>query len=118
MSDNEVNANVATLRATLQQVEAQLARGTLPTAGLEDLKSAVDDIRFRLWGVLTSENAQEYQFFRERFRIRRATEICFGLATDLDAGTLTSKHEELPDLAGAALQLAARIQNPAGKLHK
>ncbi len=110
MSEPGDSTHVTTLRATLQSIESQLAKGTLPPAGMEDLKSAVDEVRFRLWGVLTSDNAKEYQFFRERFRIRRAAEICLGLAGDLESGSLSSDHDELPDLAGAALQLAARIQ--------
>ncbi len=95
---------VITLRSSLKTIDEQLGSGALTPDRVEDIKSAIDDIRFRLWGVLTASNPAEYQAFRERFRLRRATEICHGLATDIVEQRLTPSHREATELR-AALQL-------------
>jgi hypothetical protein len=111
MSEPGARDPVATLRETLRAIEGQLSRGVLPPDGMEDLKSAVDDVRLRLWGVLTAGNPEDYRAFRERFRLRRATEICRGLAADLDGGQLAATHPELGELAIAAERLANQIRD-------
>ena len=115
MSEPAASDPVATLRESLRAIEGQLSRGVLPPDGMEDLKSAVDDVRLRLWGVLTAGNPEDYRNFRERFRLRRATEICRGLAIDLDGGQLQATHPELGDLAAAAERLATRIRGGRGE---
>jgi hypothetical protein len=101
--------SVATLRATLSAIDAQLTAGSLAADGLADLKSAIDDVRLRLWGALMTNDPQDYNGFRQRFRLRRATEICRGVATDLAQGALPRTHDELPGLGAAAHELATRI---------
>ncbi|HEY7682144.1 MAG TPA: hypothetical protein VH879_05840 [Gemmatimonadales bacterium] len=100
---------VVTLRSALATVDAQLASGTLPPERVEDIKSAIDDIRFRLWGVLTATSSGEYQAFRERFRLRRAAEICNGLAQEFADGRLASGHREVTDLREAVEHLARSL---------
>jgi len=100
---------VLALRSALSGIEQRLASGSLPGEGLEDLKSAIDDVRLRLWGVLTAANRDEYQLFRERFRIRRATEICHGLLADLRTSAVGSSHRELGELRDAAQALVTQI---------
>jgi len=100
---------VVTLRSSLKTIDEQLGSGALSPDRIEDIKSAIDDIRFRLWGVLTASGPTEYQAFRERFRLRRATEICHGLATDIAEKRLTPGHREASELRAALQQLLARL---------
>jgi len=100
---------VVTLRSSLKTIDEQLGSGALSPDRVEDIKSAIDDIRFRLWGVLTASNPAEYQAFRERFRLRRATEICHGLAADISDNRLTPSHREAAELRAALQQLLARL---------
>ncbi|HWA56130.1 MAG TPA: hypothetical protein VG692_02695 [Gemmatimonadales bacterium] len=100
---------VVTLRSSLRTIDEQLGNGALTPDRVEDIKSAVDDIRFRLWGVLTASSPQEYQAFRERFRLRRATEICHGLALDISEGRLTPTHREAAELRAALSDLLSRL---------
>lgn len=100
---------VVTLRSSLKTIDEQLGSGALTPDRVEDIKSAIDDIRFRLWGVLTASNPAEYQAFRERFRLRRATEICHGLAVDINEKRLTPSHREADELRAALQQLLARL---------
>ena len=100
---------VANLHAILQALESRVASGEVPPEGLADFKSSVDDLRLRLWGLMSAGTANDYRAFQERFRLRRTKEICEGVAAELRAGTLSNRHEELRPLAEAASDLARAI---------
>ena len=100
---------VLTLNSTLEAIEVRFAQGEVPLEGLETLKSSVDDFRLRVWGVLAAASADDYRSFQERFRIRRAEEICRGVGSDLRAGKMSGVHSELPELAEAAGLLTRSI---------
>ena len=89
MAEPSFVEQVATLNATLNAIEARLARGQAPVEGLEDFKSALDDVRLRLWGLLSAAGGDDYKGFQERFRIRRATEMSRGLGGDLRTGAIS-----------------------------
>jgi hypothetical protein len=101
---------VASLRAMLDTLDGQLADGDLRTAGLEELKSALDDLRLRAWGLLTAANSEDPHGFQERFRTRRGTEMCRALSSDVRTGRLTSRQADLPALSAAARDLAAAVK--------
>ena len=109
MPDFSAAESVATLQTELRYIDAKLNDGSLLPAGLVDLKSAVDDVRLRLWGALLAEEPKDYNTFRQRFRIHRAMEICESVAADLLDGALPWTHPELQALAGAAANLARCI---------
>jgi len=100
---------VLNLNSTLEAIEVRFAQGEVPLEGLEALKSSVDDFRLRVWGVLAAASADDYRSFQERFRIRRAKEICRGVGSDLRAGKMSGVHSELPELAEAAGLLTRSI---------
>ena len=104
---------VAAFNGVLQQIEARVATGEVGREAVQDFKSAVDDLRLRLWSVLSTGSANDYRAFQERFRIRRAKEICVGLEDDLHAGALNPRNEELGPLGHAAGRLADKIQSLA-----
>ena len=109
MAESSPIPSVVTLRSALETVDAQLANGTRPPERVEDIKAAIDEIRFRLWGVITASGPGEYQAFRERFRLRRATEIAQGLAADFADGRIASTHREMSDLREALQHLLAAL---------
>ncbi len=80
-----------------------------PPDGLQDLKSAVDDVRLQLWGVLMSCSAQGEKDFNERFRLRRAGEILQGIVNDVDAGRLKLVSKEAAELGVVARDLGRRV---------
>jgi hypothetical protein len=100
---------VANLHSTLQALESRIASGEVPMDGLAEFKSSVDDLRLRLWGLMSAGTANDYRAFQERFRLRRTREICEGVAGDLRAGTMSIRHDELRPLAEAASDLARTI---------
>ena len=114
MPEPTVAEQIDSLHRTLQSLEGRIASGEVPVEGLADFKSSVDDFRLRLWGLLSAGSANDYRAFQERFRLRRTREICQGVATELRAGTLSPKHEELPTLGHAAGELARSIADLEG----
>jgi len=114
MSDTSFAAQIATFNTILEVIETRVARGEVPRESVADFKSSVDDLRLRLWSVLGTGRANDYRAFQERFRLRRAKEICRGLEDDLQAGELSSRHEELRPLGQAAESLAGRIEALVG----
>ena len=99
---------MGTIRATLQAIEAQLDKGRIPRAALEDFKRAVDDVRLRVWSIMASASTDDPAPL-ERFRIRRAVDIVSGLADDAASGAVQMTHREWADL-WAAIQRLRRGQ--------
>jgi hypothetical protein len=110
MAEPSFGEHVATLGSTLRAIEVRLALGRPAVEELEDFKSALDDMRLRLWGLLGAAGGDDYQGFQERFRIRRATEMCRGLGGDLRAGSVSGRHAELNNLREAAAELGHSIE--------
>lgn len=94
------------VRELMEQLELM---GPGEPEGLADLKSAVDEVRLRLWGVLMAANSPRDKAFRERFRLRRAGEILQGIMADAEAGRLSLIYPEAGELGVAARELGRRV---------
>ena len=110
MSDPTFASQLSGLTAALESFESRIITQEVPKESLAGLKSAVDDLRLRLWGVLSTGSADDYRGFQERFRLRRATEICEDIESELGTGLMNPRHEELRRLGEAASALAQRIK--------
>lgn len=110
MAEPSFGDQMATLNSTLSAIEVRLALGRAPVEGLEDFKSALDDMRLRLWGLLSAAGGADSRGFQEQFRIRRATEMCRDLGSSLQAGSLSGRHRELTSLREAASELSRKIE--------
>jgi hypothetical protein len=110
MSQYPWSDQMASISTTLHTLEQRVAQGDVAAPGLEEFKSAVDDLRLRAWGLLMASNADDYALFQERFRIRRGKEICQSLGIDLQSGALSGRHPELPELREAAVHLATAVE--------
>jgi len=106
---------VTALNSALQAIEKRMSQGEIPSGALAEFKSSVDDLRLRLWGLLSAGSANDYRAFQESFRLRRAKEICRGLDADIRSGSMSSRHEELPPLGAAAGDLARSIAGLTGR---
>ena len=109
MAEPSFAEQVTTFNTALQAIEKRMSEGDIPSGALTEFKSSVDDLRLRLWGLLSTGSANDYRAFQESFRLRRAREICRGLDTDLRSGSMSPRHEELPPLGAAAGDLARSI---------
>jgi hypothetical protein len=110
MAEPSFADQMASLNSTLSAIEVRLALGRAPSEGLEGFKSALDDMRLRLWGLLSAGGGPDARSFQEQFRIRRAMEMCSGLSGDLHAGNLSGRHPELIGLRVVAAELADKIE--------
>jgi hypothetical protein len=109
MAEPSFANQMATLNSTLRAIEVRLALGRAPVEGLEEFKSALDDMRLRLWGLLSVAGGKD-SGFQELFRIRRATEMNRGLGSELRAGSISGRHRELVGLRNAATELVESIE--------
>jgi hypothetical protein len=100
---------VGIIHTTLTQLEVQVAEGSANAPALEDLKSALDELRLRAWGLLMATGAEDYQGFQERFRLRRTREMCSAITNDLKAGRLSLSNPELPPFGQATRESATTI---------
>jgi hypothetical protein len=98
---------VATISSVLRMLENQAASGDLAASGLEEFKSALDDLRLRAWGLLMATSAEDNHLFQQRFRIRRGKDMC--LIADLGTGQLSGRHPELLELGAAGRDLASAV---------
>ena len=69
-----VQEELTRMRIILQDLEARLDAGEVPPEGLPEFKSTVDEIRLRVWGLLTAAGTEAPREAVERFRLRRAAE--------------------------------------------
>ena len=109
MPDSPLADSVAMLRGVIQLIDTKLATGNLPPEGLTDLKSAVDDLRLKLWALLVADDSQDYQAYRRRFRLQRAREICRTVVADLRDETPSWTQAEVADLTAVVQELAMRL---------
>jgi hypothetical protein len=105
--------SVASIRATLQAVQAQLSQPGLQREAVEDVKRAVDDLRLRVWANLTASGAADPEAVLLRFRLRRAIDLCRGVDEDLDGYPLGANQREVLELLDLTRHLATRLNNLA-----
>ena len=104
---------VPSIRATLQSVEAQLAKPGLTRCAVEDVKRAVDDLRLRVWANLAASGATDPEGVLLRFRLRRAIDLCRQVDQDLDGYPLGANQRELLELRQLTHYLMLRLTRVA-----
>jgi hypothetical protein len=101
---------IGNLQIAVTAFERQLgALEAVPTAGLEEVKTALDDLRLRIWTVLMAQNSANSQQYLDRFRLRRAAENLQLLAFDIDAGRLQVTKKESDELIGSIEELQKKL---------
>lgn len=109
MTEPMVRQQVDSMRLTLQAVEMQLGSGGLHAAALDDLKSAVDDIRLRIWAIMSASAEGNDGLAIERFRLRRGIDVCSKLGEEFRTGSINTGHREAVTLRDEAILLGRRI---------
>jgi len=101
---------IAQLNFSVESLEVRFQTGEVSSRDIEDLKGTIDDARLRLWTLLTSPAEADRVAFEERFRMRRARELCGRLATDLEAKKMQPRQPEFSELAETTRSLARAIE--------
>ena len=115
MNDSTLTDQLATITRSVQEMEQRFSEGERPVGDLSDVKRSFDDLRLRLWGLMQASHAEDPQAFLERFRLRRALELCGRIAADLRIGALDPRHKELSDLWITAIDLSRAIEASRGE---
>ena len=76
---------------------------------MQDTVRKIDEARMRIWAVLTASDDEDPSGFLERFRLRRAIEICRAVERDLADGTMKSWPKEISELRAVTDQLAKTL---------
>jgi hypothetical protein len=115
--DPTLDNQVTSIRLTLQAVEAQVGSGRIQKGALDDLKSAVDEIRLRIWAIMSAAAERSDGLALERFRLRRAIEFCDSLNREFEDGTMQATHRECVTLKTSLDRLAAHLTkaNPGAR---
>lgn len=112
-------AHLQTMRASLQMLDLQLDRSALSAQAIADLKSEIDNMRLRLWGIMAADQGNGAPHALERFRLRRGVEILSMLIDEIENRRILAVHPEafaLGDYARrfiAVMTEAAREQTPS-----
>ena len=113
MAPEDLSDELQKMRAALQAIEQRLQAKSVPISGVQDLKSGVDELRLRLWAILSASNNPDPASTLERFRLRRATEILDSINGDIASGALRTSHKEIGMLEERAERLVAVLRRAA-----
>jgi hypothetical protein len=105
---------ISQLDTAVESLEVRFRIGEVTADHVQQLKSAVDDSRLRLWALLKTGTSEEGRAFEERYLIRRAKELCGRLSTEIKAGTISTGHPEYAELSVATSELAQAIDRVRG----
>lgn len=105
-------AQINAMRASLQTIEGQLARGDVRGQGLEDLKMGVDDLRLRIWAIMAAATSNESGAL-ERFRVRRAIDVLGNMRDEIISGAIDPAHPEVATLKASAQRLLTALESVA-----
>ncbi len=115
--DPALSSQVDSIRLTLQAVEAQVGNGRIQKGALDDLKSAVDEIRLRIWAIMSAAAEGSDGLALQRFRLRRAIESCDSLNQELEDGTMSARHREAPILQESLTRLNENLRKAIADAH-
>jgi hypothetical protein len=110
-----LTARMAVMRDLVRDLEQRVGNGELPPEGLDSFKAAIDDIRLRLWALLVSaHDPADRRGSIQRFRLRRAIDVCRAVSRDLDSEQIALPAQELAELRVVADKLATQVEQSLG----
>lgn len=105
---------IAALRAYVRDLDHSLTEGRIPPEGMEDLKTAVDELRSRVWAIMTAASSPDGPGVMQRFRLRRAMETIVRVTADTRAGRIGRDQREFLLLANSAREFL-EVAQPDGR---
>ena len=105
-----VDELIAQLNFSVESLEVRFRTGEVKAQDIEGLKGTIDDARLRLWALMQAPEGDDRVAYEERFRIRRARELCGRLARDLEARRVSPRQPEFAELAETSRSLSRAIE--------
>lgn len=100
---------MAAIRLNLQSIESQVVAGKVTPDSIGEFKSAVDDVRLRVWAIMSAQQEPDGGGALKRFRTRRAVEILDSVTADLTDPAMTGGGKELELLRGAVQRFLKQL---------
>ncbi len=76
---------VRKLKTSLEEIEKQLTEVDVPRDALEDFKTAVDQTRMTVWGILSTPDTN-LRSLMAQFRIKHTIDMCQRIIVDVVSG--------------------------------
>lgn len=119
MSTAGLGTRVYQIKAELEEIEGELATGTVSRDVLGDFKMAVDHIRLSVWAILAAEQPDEQRglpapnakTMLAEFRLARANEICRNVLADIDARAISADSPDVGRFLMTLQETTERVAN-------
>jgi len=120
----EIEAALAEIRGSLEDLSQKVVRYQVPSSILKDFKLALDQLRLTIWAVIMADEegamrADGLQFGLAtklvEFRIKRLLQMLADLQTDLKSGTVSSAHPDLHKLNAALVETSTAVSEFCAK---
>ena len=104
MDSDELRSGLNDLRSALKVVEMEIAAAAEPSEhAVRALGAVLNGVRNKVWTALIAENADDYDQYLAKVRVRRARETCDDVLADLYAETISRNTPGL-EVFGATLR--------------
>lgn len=107
MTEPHSGDDVRAIRRALQMIDAQVDDANLSPDRLGDIKGDIDNIRLRIWAMMSAGEGGGPAL--DRFRLRRALEVMHRITGDLEQGRIDAAFPELTALDEVARQFIAAL---------
>ena len=82
VQSEQLSDRVKKLKASLEDIEKQLTEVQIPRDALEDFKTAVDQTRMTVWGILATPD-EDLMTLMAHFRMKHAIDMCQRIVVDV-----------------------------------
>lgn len=106
----QVRESILFLRDALDDLERELTDKDPSSAGLEDFKAKLDRVRTTVLATLAADDPSDYQRYIQRFRLRRATQVCQGVLFGLLDGTVSADTSGMSGLRSTIAEILPKLE--------
>ena len=111
------------VKGALEEVEKELAEGSMAPSDLEDFKLVVDHVRLSVWALMSAGWSDEYQDLSApktkqiiaRFCLHRGEDICRAVVSDVEGGVIPANSPDLERFLSTLKSTAEQVGDVIGR---